>query len=210
MNKSYEFLLDEFQVGVFFSSIRSKKEVIALLMRSLKLIAAYEQPDREIVKGKMTLSVEKMSRLFFFSETKYFSINFPFFVDDSSDKLIFYSNHIDDIDSAITSDVLSVISNEASLMSDSLYDFLEPISTITTYKDEFWSFFRELILFEDGYIRFDHDNNEKRVHKTKHPINHYDICYSSNATFKVGLKNKINHDKFMDLVNINTDCHFIE
>ncbi|MDH0241008.1 hypothetical protein JJJ22_00985 [Aeromonas caviae] len=210
MSKKYEFLLDEFQVNLFFASIRSKKEIISLLMKSLKLISAYEKPVHKLVKGKMILSVDKMSRLFFFSETKYFSINFPFFINDSGDKIIFYSNNISDIDSAITSDVLSLISNDASLMSDSIFEFIDPISEIAVYKDEFWSFFRELILFEDGYIRYDHDDNKKRVHATKHPINHYDICYSSNATFKIGLNNKIGHDKFMDLVNINTDCHFIK
>lgn len=110
-------------------------------MKSLKLISAYEKPVHKLVKGKMILSVDKMSRLFFFSETKYFSINFPFFINDSGDKIIFYSNNISDIDSAITSDVLSLISNDASLMSDSIFEFIDPISEIAVYKDEFWSFF---------------------------------------------------------------------
>lgn len=211
MAKTYEFYLDHYQIDDFFSIIRTKKQVIALLMKTIKMISIYEMPDSKSIGGRVILTKDKMSRLFYISDEKYFSINFPFgIIEDADSRLTFYSNHIDDIDNSITSDVLSILSNEKPLTSKDILEFAEPICDIANYKEDFWSFFRELILFEDGYIRFDHDNDQSRVHETKHPINHYDICYTSDATFKVGLKSKIRPEQFIDLVNTNTDCHFIQ
>ena len=78
MSKKYEFLLDEFQVNLFFASIRSKKRNNLFTYEITEVDFSHEKPVHKLVKGKMILSVDKMSRLFFFSETKYFSINFPF------------------------------------------------------------------------------------------------------------------------------------
>ena len=64
---------------------------------------------------------------------------------------------------------------------------------------------------EDGYIRYDYDedgyNNAKSIGaEDRHPLNHYDIFYSSQNTFKIGLNNKINEDSFIDFIDINKKC----
>ena len=63
------------------------------------------------------------------------------------------------------------------------------------------------MLFEEGYIRYDHDEiNENGL---LHPLFHYDIFYSSNTTFKIGLKTSINCDHFIDLLQVESNCHFL-
>ena len=42
-----------------------------------------------------------------------------------------------------------------------------------------------------------------------HPVNHYDVNYENSSTYKVGLNNKIGMDEFIDLLNVETDCHFL-
>ncbi|WP_370559689.1 hypothetical protein [Edwardsiella tarda] len=81
MNKEYLFNLDQAQCDWAFKPIRSKADVIEILMRALKTISVYQEPDENKVNGKMKLHISKMSRLFFFSEMKYYSLSFPFAVD---------------------------------------------------------------------------------------------------------------------------------
>ena len=76
--KKLEFNLDERQVAWIFSPLRSKEQVIKLLMRTIKIMIVNDKFNNELIKGKVVLRISKMSRLFFFSQDKFFSINFPF------------------------------------------------------------------------------------------------------------------------------------
>lgn len=149
-----------------------------------------------------------MSRLFYFTKDKYFSVNFPFAATETEEGLIYSSEHISDIDSRVTSQVLSVISSEDSFGADCIFEFADPIATIVDYDLNFWSFLRELLLSEDGYIRYDYD--EEHQNGLLHPLNHYDVFYSSGATFKVGLKQKIERETIIDLLQTESNCHFLE
>ena len=95
-------------------------------------------------------------------------------------------------------------------------DFIAPICEFEENCNEFfWAFLRELLLMEDGYIRYDFDSEhfseyKKRGEDHKHPENHYDLFYSTQATFKLGLENKIKDTELIDLLNINTNCKYIK
>lgn len=208
--KSIQFNLDERQVNLLFSPIREKTDVIKLLMESIKIMLVKNEMKENLIKGKILLHVSKMSRLFYFSDNKYFSINFPFFI-NNEDVLFFYSNNVKNIESRITSDVLGILSSEKNLTdSNSMYDLLELASEIDgdeDYRNTFWSFLKELFLFEDGYIRYDYD--EKHRNGLNHPLNHLDIFYSSSSTFKIGLINRISEDFLFDLLDLQTVCHFL-
>ena len=159
----------------------------------------------------MVLRVDKMRRLFFFSETKYFSISFPFFIKkDEDNQYTIYSNEIV-IDPELISHVKGIINcNKFDAHCSS--DFIEPI---WDYEKEhegegikiFWTFFKNLLLMEDGYIRYDYD--EERHDGHKHPLNHYDLFYSNNCTFKIGLSDKIEENELIDLIDITTDCKYL-
>ena len=59
----------------------------------------------------------------------------------------------------------------------------------------------------------DKDEYEKfklKEEKNKHPLNHYDIFYSSINSFKLGLKKEISHEDFINILNTNKDCKYIE
>ncbi len=209
--KKDQFYLDERQVKLLFSPIRRKTDVIKLLMESIKIMLVNNEMEEDLIKGKMLLHVSKMSRLFYFSDRKYFSINFPFFINKEDNCFLFYSKTVKDIDSRITSDVLGILSPERNLTaSNSVYDLLEFTSEIEgdeVYRDIFWSFLKELLLFEDGYIRYDHD--EERNNGLNHPLNHLDIFYSSGSTFKIGLTSRIPEDFLLKLLDSQSDCFFL-
>ena len=63
-------------------------------------------------------------------------------------------------------------------------------------------------MYEDGYIRYDYD--EKHENDDVHPLNHYDIFYSSFSTFKVGLRDRLRTEDMLDFLDSNTICHYLE
>lgn len=209
--KEYIFYIDKSYMDRFFNPVKNKLHIIELLMNSIKYMLLNPPVKEGNYKGKIILKVDKMSRLFFVKTDKYFSISFPFYIKDEGEYSFNFRNEMN-IDHKITSDVIALIKDNSFTSSCSL-DFAEKISTYQedSFNDIFWEFLRELLFMEDGYLRYDYDHSNYIKHDESdiHPLNHYDFFYTSNATFKVGLRNKLTEDDFVDLLNIKTDCKFI-
>ncbi|PSB86009.1 hypothetical protein C5F63_13395 [Photobacterium damselae subsp. damselae] len=207
----YEFDIDDSYMDKFFSPIKNKIQIIELIMNSIKYMLLNPNVKKERSKGKIILKVDKMSRIFFIKSDKFFSVMFPFNIKKDEAYSFYFKNKMN-IDNRITSETIALI-NEQSFYSGCSLDFAEKISTYqeTSCNDDYWDFLRELLLMEDGYLRYDYDMDNYEKHKKSdiHPLNHYDLFYSSNATFKVGLKNKIKEDDFFDLLDIKTKCKFL-
>lgn len=214
--KQYEFNLNKAFLGKFFPKerVKTKAQIIEILMEATRYILINPSvPEGDIV-GKIILNIDKMSRLFFFTDKKYFSIVFPFLTYEDSGKYNFSFQNDITVDSRLISQVISIIKCDEFKEKCSL-DFVAPICDYEEKCDEnFWIFLRELLLMEDGYIRYDYDEENYKKAKEKgeehkHPLNHYDFFYSSNATFKVGLLNELVENNFIDLLNIKTDCNYL-
>jgi len=205
--KQYSFNLDLRQTNNFFSPIREKRQIISLLMKTIKLMLI-NQPLQDVDHGgEIVLVVSKMSRLFYFSESKYFSISFPFSVIENDGELNFTFNGMN-VDSQITSDVLSVVLKDEIFQSECAYQFIEPIIDVSDYEPNFWILILNLLTLDDGYIRYDYDEANERG--DYHPRNHYDVFYSSCSTFKIGLRERLSKESLIDLVELKSQCHFIE
>lgn len=203
------FTLDQYQINDFFNPIRSKRDIITLLMKSIKLMLIGNIESNQPPQGYMYLTISKMSRLFYESHNKYFSIGFPFRVsEEENNTLKFYSEDITNIDNRITSDVLAILSEDKALEQECPFSFIDTFIENLEYQPMLWKFLLNLFMFEDGYIRYDHD--EERNNGILHPLNHYDLFYSSYTTFKLGLKKQLNIEIMMDCLSIETNCHFIE
>lgn len=74
-------------------------------------------------------------------------------------------------------------------------------------KDKYFVLLNKLNMFEIGYLRYDYD--EKYQNGDLHPLNHLDINYSNNSTFKIGLKKEFDEDLFCNLIDRKTNCLFI-
>ena len=107
--KEYEFNLDEIALRNFFIAIRSKVHVIEILMEALKYMIINPAIKRDEIKGKMILKIDKMSRIFFFRQDKYFSLAFPFFVILEDKKYTFSSNLVNKIDNKLISQIIEII-----------------------------------------------------------------------------------------------------
>ena len=204
--KRFDFPIDAYQAEWMLSAIRSKLDTISLLMRTIKVMLLPPIPNPGAA-GTIVLQVDKMSRLFYVLDNKIFSINFPYTVIEDNGVLTFKSIHHSKIDSAVTSNVLSLLEVGNALASREVLNFAESISDICQYDEDFWSLFRELLIYEDGYIRFDHD--EDRANAQMHPLDHLDIFYTAGGTFKIGVHENISHEYLSDVLNVNTRCHYL-
>ncbi|WP_264743295.1 hypothetical protein [Chryseobacterium oryctis] len=156
-----------------------------------------------------------MSRLFFFNEKKYYSINFPFtYIIDNNKPSISYKNIVE-INSKIISQLIEIL-NDTRFDSEYSLDFIEPISEIESeYENKLWFLLKELLMLEDGYVRFDNDKElymkakeENKEHT--HPENHLDIFYTNGNTFKIGLESISRYDEFIDFFDLKTDCKYLK
>ncbi|MGF1688710.1 hypothetical protein L4C36_18830 [Photobacterium japonica] len=180
--KSFTIPIAEAHVDLFFAPIRCKKDIIRLLMHTVKYVHSHIKINGE-VKSNLKIIIDDMNRFIYESEDKIFSIRSPFHVREEQDKLIFYTNNIADVDNVISSRILTFLNDER-FDSPNCLEFLEPLEELFENVDRIWAFVHELMLFEDGYLRYDYDptNEDGRLH----PLSHLDVCYTTASTFKVG------------------------
>lgn len=202
--KTIERKILPFQEKYLFSPLRNKVDYARLLVLSARiLLLDYESQISS--SSNMKLIIEKMNRLFFYKEGKYFSVSFPFnvlFDEDKITSITSYSGR--EVDSKSISSVISILDNEQFLINPSLIDFyIEPFGI-----DSSGLFLlEEIFQFEPSYIRYDHDI--ERAKGKLHPLHHLDVNYSTYGTFKIGLNNAITCQYFEDMQNINTESSYI-
>lgn len=212
--KQIEYELHDKIVEFFFPKerIKNKNQILQILFEATRYML--RTPSGQTKNhNKIVLFVDKMSRLFFYTKNKYYSIAFPFYVTENELGINFsYQDTL--IDSSFIANAMSILKDKA-FNSQSSIGFAEPIYLIEDeYDDNFWPLFRDLLIFEDGYLRYDDDIEGYKEAKAKgqehrHPKNHLDIFYTNKATFKIGLDSGIDKKEFIDYVNINTDCKYL-
>jgi len=145
--KRFEFNIHRGKIDKFFPKkrVKTKAQIIEILMETLQLILQNRAISKDKIAGKVILIIDKMSRLFFISDNKFYSIAFPFYIREENGNFIItlqkfdYIDYIEDdndifieVDYEIISNVLSFIKcdnfkNQCSL------DFITPI-----YEYEFY------------------------------------------------------------------------
>lgn len=215
--KQLSFKISKFSKDLFFPKerIKSKIQVINILLEASRYILTnIEVKDVDSV-GEIKLVINKMSRLFFISDSKSYSIVFPFNINNEDGEIkLAFSNNIE-VNSYLISKTKSAINSNSFKDNTCVIGFADSILDLEDENEEMWLFLRELILLEDGYIRYDVDKEAYVKAKAKgtphkHPIHHYDLFYTNGATFKIGLHNNQSSDEFIDLLDIKTDCKYLK
>jgi hypothetical protein len=203
--KNQTFFLNEISRDRFFRPIRNRFDIVILLLESIRIIINNITISESKSKGKMVFYIDKMSRLFFFSEKKYFSVNFPFFIDNNLSGNIVYDKNNKHIDSEIISKIMELFLGKNILDANSLTAFFDLLEDIYEEKD-IWNIIVELLTFEEGYIRFDDDVKHS---SELHPQYHIDLYYRESNKIKFCLKNIMAENDFFDLLNSKSACYFL-
>lgn len=211
MAKQHELNLDRFQAAAFKGAIRTKRDVIILWMNAIKAFLANQPASIAQAEAWLSIVVQSMSRLFFGLRDgrKMFSVSFPFFVRSIDGELLFFSREGIAVDSRASSQILGLIMDEGSgvLTAADFLGFIDPILEVADVDPSLWTLLRELLLAEDAYVRYDWD--EQRNNGDLHPTHHLDLGYSASGTFKLGLNRAIDHVSLVDILNTESDCHYL-
>jgi len=193
--------------------VKSKLQVLNILLETIRYCLSYNLDEIHSSQGKIVLIVDKMSRIFFSSENKSYSISFPFLSLQDKEGIRFSFENID-LDAYLVSNLIGVITNEG-FMDGSSLELFESLVDFEKENEQIWCILRELLLYEDGYIRYDNDiigfnKAKENGYEHRHPLNHFDFFYTNRATFKLGSETIIGIDEFIDILNIKTDCKYIK
>jgi hypothetical protein len=193
-----------FQENDIFSPMRDKAGYAKLLALSARALLL-ENNLREDVTSCFKLIIDKMNRLFFYTQNKYFSVSFPFSVILDEDEQITINTYSGkEFDFKSISAVLAILQSDQYKINTSLIDFyIEPGSIDA----DGLFILEEIFQFEPSYVRYDHDPENENG--KLHPLHHLDINYSTYGTFKLGLNNAITNLYFENIHNTNTDCSFV-
>jgi hypothetical protein len=205
--KRYTFGIDKYQAEWIFAPIRSRQDALIILLKVVKILLLNQPPLEEQTAGQIVLAVSKMSRIFFVSEAKVYSLAFPFFVTEKDGIFSFKTHSHSSIDHRVSSDLLSLLEAPKTFSSNEVLEFAESIDDIAQFDLQIWALFRDLLMSEEGYIRYDYDEEHQNGHH--HPINHFDVFFSNNSTFKLGLHSRTDINAFIDLLDSNTECHYV-
>lgn len=200
--------LDKYQLDRLLQPFRRKGNVIIFWMEVIKLILSYAKPSPENRAGEMFVCFDKMRRVFVHSNAKAFSVGFPFSVKEVGGVIEFSTGSGIEIDSRVSSEVIFILSSAKAFNNQEPLGLIDDLEQSSGDPNTLWQVLGELVQADDGYVRLDHDPD--RENGDLHPLNHLDIFYSQSATFKLGLRNRYEVMQFLDVLNIKSDCSFIE
>lgn len=196
--------------------VRNGNHLNRLLIKTITSIinGTAEYVDTEKGDYDICICVEKMSRIFYYTPTKAFSMCFPFYInyiigDEMGGDFI-----IKDISSNITidlniSNLLSALFSDDCILEKDLEDtYFELDERLQISYEDFslstnaypirgiWVLVSNLLKTELGYLRYDYD--EKNCSGDRHPLRHIDVYFSNQNTFKIGLEESIDILEILD------------
>lgn len=202
--------------------IRQKKDIINLLLECCKCLIMYKAKihDKKVSDSScfnngdisIVIFIDKMSRLFFCTENKIQSFRFPFDLnlEKSDSEMLSYNGHSVTLESIfiMTSIFKEQIDNIDTIM-DRLFNNEVYCANSQNDRDYLNKMLYNLIIFEDGYLRFDFNDkaNEREIY---HPLHHIDLFYSNATTFKIGLFDMLKISECINVLDINTECYYIQ
>lgn len=196
------------------SAVRNRMDVIKIVIKACEFIIDEQYSIFEHirdVKDKSFIYMDKMKRIVISTENQLFSIGFPFNVDIDNVKITYLNNTI-----TINNHILSVIESIINVLDErcSIEEILEKIweeegfeQASDAEKYAICTLITVLLSYEVGYIRYDYDD----VHENGklHPLNHFDVNYSTNTTYKIGANKKLDIELFLKLLDITSECLYL-
>lgn len=199
----------------FMKPVRKQEDCVLLILELLNILLVGEAIGKE--NGEIMIIVDKMSRLFCFSDNKYFSMVFPFEIEITEGKDTIYKIYDSILDIEIDSRLNALmkrILGQIDFSHNTIDEIIEK-AYFDVFGDEYtedevekcFNLILRLLSTELGYIRYDYDAEHEKG--ALHPLYHFDVNYSSKGTYKLGIDKKMKMEDFVDLLDIKTECRYI-
>lgn len=203
-----------FYYNKMFRPIREKKDCILLLLYTLDLLLI-AMPLSGNAQGRLVIKNSKMSRAFYFFKDKYYSILFPFTLEEKEKGSYMIYDSVTDLE--VNNREISLMRNildridfansTVETMLEGIYYDMEGEEYAGSEIERCWSLLMRMFSLELGYIRYDYD--PEHTNGDFHPLHHLDVNYSSKCTYKLGLRERISIDDFTDLLDVQTRCKYL-
>lgn len=190
--------------------LKERSEIIEICLNTCRYVNSI-QPIAAVKPqiGQIALIVDYMSRIFFFTEEKYYSIALPIQIEVIK-KNNFKFKHTD---TYITSEywtwLIALHKNGKEILENDI-NFLDFLFNCESNNFDFYSLYDMFKETDYGYIRYDIDPTaykdalkKGKVHS--HPLNHFDIHLSNHSTFKTGLITQISPTEFIEYLDNGMD-----
>lgn len=209
MKKHFEYGIGKHHSEIFEKPIRTQMDATKVILEVLGIILNKAECVQE--SGRLYINIDKMRRVFCFFKQKYFSMHFPFSLENDEEGEV----RIYDVISDITIDfrrlgLLKTILKEVDfekksvdqIIEDAYYDVISEEYSENEVEECLGILFR-ILTMEYGYLRFDYD--EENYNDIYHPLTHIDINFMDNVTYKLGVPNFREND-FVKLVDVRERC----
>ena len=203
------------------NAIRSREDIISVILQANEYLLCDQfdpYPDTGKANPEMPLLfVDKMSRLFIPENgdgnvKKAYSIVFPFSFNINSRELSLANIVVTDSMNACLKAFMNTVNGIFPDSIDSIYDYCwsecETFSLETSQRDLVIAVLTELLLFDIGYIRYDYD--EEHENGSLHPLNHLDINFDNQSTYKIGLHAPIDLLGLHSILDSKQPCWFLK
>ena len=203
--------IESYELDAFKSHKDEMKDyVLLVLLISRKLINFPHQKADDITnvsKPFLMMDISKHSRAFIFiANNKYFCISYPLTIKFDTNIIRIYSTEKNiELNNQNISECIGIIN---SLGKNG--NFLDAWMNDDGSNSQSSLDILELLLHtEPGYLRYDYDPVTAKGQETKHPAHHLDINMSKRGTYKLGLYEHLSPKDFINIINEETDCHFL-
>lgn len=201
--------------------LKDKVEFLKILLevsRYILTLSKVNSSPQPYNNGYIYLVNKKFSRLLFKSDKKCYSIGFPFRIitDDKGIIFNFVLNGIILLPIVITG-ALQIL-NGSDWNSTEILDFavsieewqkkqLKDVNQQDFYRDDFWLFIRDLMMYDVGYVRYDISPEQFNPdNPTYHPVHHLHGGYCDDVSYRLGLNQAITIDELLDILDAETNC----
>lgn len=194
--------------------IKERKQLIEICVKCCReLTITLPLDTNQFNIDNTVLVVNKMSRIFFFSEGKYMSIAIPFNIRVNGNNSPIFQHHDSEIDSQMWSLLVSMITKSVEEVRDS-QEYIEYCCQADPNEMILSDILVTLQQADYGYLRYDYDpagfksaKDQDKPHT--HPLYHYDIHLSNQATFKTGILEPLSPEKFINFVDNECDRWYV-
>ena len=197
-----------YQRSKLFQHSTNVKDIMFVYLTALEYIQYWRGNPRVVKRPYLFLDSDDTQRVFLVDKDKIITFGFRLNVKTQLLNVIDSTNCVSgihlrkyQITAREISEAKQILSSCASTESLYCYHALEEdtdLSENTLY------LFEHLLFSEWGYIRYDHDPSHEV--ENYHPADHFDVCFSHDISYKLGLKKAIEISEMVDLIKKKTPC----
>lgn len=198
--------LPDSSIEKFFSPIRSKVDVLIRLVETVKFLSL-NLTGIKSDEAALYVYTGSANRFIYESTHKIFSIRSPFKVYNEDGQIKFKTQDGVLLDLEVLSQIQMVLEDE-NFLTYGIAELDDLCTRAFTRKvEEYWPIMMDLLAYEDGYLRFDHDPANASEF---HPVDHIDVCYSNPSTYKIGVHERPSVQFMVSLFNKNLNPKFFQ